>query len=196
MVSVLDDQLANITGTMRQLGMWENTLMVFTSDNGGYVHGPHGPCNTTLPSSDGRNEEERPSSDVGHGTTCFNGEAGPNNWPLRGGKYSGFEGGIRVPAFATGGFLPAEVRGSKLEGLMHIVDWYRTLTQGIAGLDPTDHWAASSGLPPIDSLDMWPMLSGSNLTSPRESILVTEDRPATCGLTLKHNPLDTCSAKT
>jgi arylsulfatase I/J len=31
--------------------------------------------------------------------------------------------GIRVNAFVSGGFLPAKVRGTKLEGMMHIADW-------------------------------------------------------------------------
>merc|ERR1719353_379675 len=132
---------------------------------------PKGKCNTTDASWPGSGE----NTDIGHGTACDNGEAGANNYPLRGGKYSNFEGGIRVNAFASGGYLPTAVRGSKLEGIIHIADWYRTLSQGIAGLDPTDHWAAESGLPPIDSLDVWPMLSGQNLTSPRESILVTNE---------------------
>jgi len=170
MVSFLDDQLGNITTTMKNLGMWENTLMILTSDNGGYVMDPMWACNTTQASWPGSGE----NTDVGHGTACDNGEAGANNYPLRGGKYSNFEGGTRVNAFASGGHLPKAVRGSKLEGMIHIADWYRTLTQGIAGLDPTDHWAAQSGLPAIDSLDVWPMLSGLNLTSPRESILVHE----------------------
>jgi arylsulfatase I/J len=171
MVSFLDDQLGNITNAMKNLGMWDNTLMILTSDNGGYVKSPGGNCNTTDASWPGSGE----NTDVGHGTACANGEAGANNYPLRGGKYSNFEGGIRVNAFASGGYLPEKVRGSKLDGIIHIADWYRTLTQGIAGVDPTDHWAAESGLPPIDSLDVWPMLSGQNLTSPREHFLVTKD---------------------
>ena len=91
-------------------------------------------------------------------------------------RYSNFEGGIRVNAFASGGALPAAVQGSKLEGTIHIADWYRTFAN-MAGQDPTDHVAAASNLPPIDSLDVWPMLSGANLTSPRENIgiIVTKD---------------------
>ena len=43
----------------------------------------------------------------------------------------------------------------------------------LAGVDPTDHAAAAAGLPPIDSLDMWPLLSGANGTSPRTEVLVS-----------------------
>ena len=39
-----------------------------------------------------------------------------------GGKYAMFEGGIRVNAFVSGGFLPASVRGTKLSEMIHIVD--------------------------------------------------------------------------
>ena len=64
MVNVLDDNLANMTTTLKRRGMWDNTLMVLTSDNGGYVKAFDGTCdgNTT------------------HGYACFNGEAGANNW--------------------------------------------------------------------------------------------------------------------
>eukprot|EP00965_Chrysotila_dentata_P175388 5788812-Pleurochrysis_carterae.AAC.2 len=168
MVSYLDDQLANITNTMRALGLWEATLMVLSSDNGGYVKAPMGACNTTHSAS------ASPASDLGHGTTCFNGEAGANNYPLRGGKYSLWEGGIRVAAFVSGGFLPAAVRGTKLQGMVHIADWYGTLC-ALARVDARDARAAAAGLPPIDSVDVWPMLSGRNLTSPRRGFLVNAD---------------------
>lgn len=164
MVNFLDDVLANITDTFKELGMWDNTLMVFSSDNGGFVRDPAGTCNVT----DARSPGASPSSDIGHGTACHNGEAGANNWPLRGGKYSNWEGGIRANAFMSGGFLPEVVRGTRQDGVMHIADWYRTLSEGIAGVDPTDVWAAESDLPPIDSLNMWPMLSGETNLSPRD----------------------------
>lgn len=51
-------------------------------------------------------------------------ESGANNHPLRGGKYSSWEGGIRAAAFAAGGYLPSSVRGTQQEGMMHVADWY------------------------------------------------------------------------
>ena len=43
---------------------------------------------------------------------------------------------------------------------------------GLAGVDPTDHAAAAAGLPPIDSFDLWPLLSGANTTAPRTELLI------------------------
>ena len=123
MIAFLDDQLANITGTMRDLNMWDNTLMVLTSDNGGFVKDPMGRCNTTEPPA---GQDAPFDSNIGHGTACFNGEAGASNFPLRGGKYSMFEGGIRVNAFVSGGYIPASVRGTKLDKIIHVADWYLT----------------------------------------------------------------------
>ena len=64
------------------------------------------------------------SADIGHGVACFNGEAGANNWPLRGGKYTLFEGGIRAAAFVAGGFVPRGARGSRADGIVHVADWH------------------------------------------------------------------------
>ena len=48
---------------------------------------------------------------------------GGNNFPLKGGKHSDWQGGVRVNAFASGGFLPQAMRGQKTEGYIHIADW-------------------------------------------------------------------------
>jgi hypothetical protein len=45
---------------------------------------------------------------------------------------------------------------------------------GLAGVSTFDHAAAAAKLPPVDSLDMWPLLSGANATSPRDTVLVTK----------------------
>ena len=97
------------------------------------------------------------------------GVCGGNNWPLRGGKFTNWEGGVRVNAFVSGGALPVARRGQKEEGLVTIWDWYATYA-GIAGVDPTDHAASAAGLPPIDSIDVWPLLAGANSTPPRTEI--------------------------
>jgi arylsulfatase A-like enzyme len=47
-----------------------------------------------------------------------------NNWPLRGGKKTEFEGGVRVNAFISGGFIPVALRGATREGYIHVCDWW------------------------------------------------------------------------
>ena len=98
--------------------------------------------------------------------------AAANNYPLKGGKHSDWQGGVRVNAFATGGYLPEKMRGQTTEGYIHIADWYSTFC-ALAGVDPTDDRAAKAKLPPIDSLNMWPLISGQNSTSPRVDIPIS-----------------------
>lgn len=145
MVAHIDDVVGNVTAALKAKGMWDQTLFISSSDNGGPL-----------------------ANGVIDGLV---GTSGGNNYPLRGGKIGVLEGGVRVNAFISGGFVPAAVRGTKNEGLMEIADWYATVC-GLAGVSATDHVAAAASLPPVDSLDMWPMLSGANLTSPRTQIAI------------------------
>jgi len=71
-----------------------------------------------------------------------------------------------VNAFVSGGLLPQAVHGTKLEGLGAVWDWYATFAE-LAGVDTTDHTAAVAGLPPVDSISLWPYISGARATSPR-----------------------------
>ena len=137
MVKYFDDVIGELTDALKDKGMWNNTLLVLSSDNGG-------------------------SSSAG------------NNHPLKGTKGSDWQGGIRVNAFVSGGFLPESMREQKTEGYIHLADWYATFSK-LAGVDPTDEVAASAGLPAIDSLDMWPLISGQNSTSPRTDIPISLD---------------------
>jgi len=137
MTNNLDTNIGKLVAALKQKGLYDDTLIVFTSDNGGPVYN--------------------------------NGSAGANNFPLRGGKMSNWEGGVRVNAFASGGFIPTERRGTVETGYITGWDWYATFCQ-LAGVDPEDTKAKAAGLPPIDSKDMWPLLSGQNSTSPRTEI--------------------------
>ena len=97
---------------------------------------------------------------------------GGNNFPLKGGKWTDWQGGVRVNAFVSGGFLPMKMRGKTTDGYVHLADWYSTFS-ALAGVDPTDERAAKAKLPPIDSLNMWPLISGQTKHSPRKDIPIS-----------------------
>ena len=84
-----------------------------------------------------------------------------NNYPLRAGKKTEFEGGVRINAFLAGGFLPAAIRGQRRSGYVHVCDWYATLLP-LAGADPADN---HPGLPPVRAtMHATPMIS-SDITT-------------------------------
>lgn len=145
MVKYADDAIGEIVALIKKRNMWDNTLVVFQTDNGG-------------PSFTGSQHTA-------------------NNYPLKGSKMTNWEGGIRGNAFVSGGFLakvaPKRI-GTKLEGYTHIADWYATFA-ALAGADPTDHKAKAAGLPAIDSLNLWPYISGKQETSPRTEVFADAD---------------------
>ena len=72
LIEGVDDSLGRLLAKLHDLDLAANTIIVFTSDNGGYSAG-------------------------GRGKTPAGTGAGTHNAPLRSGKGSGFEGGLRVP---------------------------------------------------------------------------------------------------
>jgi len=76
---------------------------------------------------------------------------GGNNLPLRGGKRTQFEGGVRVPAFVNSPLLPTSARGATLNSLVHVSDWLPTLAFGLQG--SIDSAVALSGS--FDGVDQW-----------------------------------------
>ena len=147
MLHALDSALGNVTAALKAKGMWEKTIIVFSSDNGGREDG----------------------------------DFGGNNWPLRGMKFTSFEGGTRVAAFMSGGALPAAARGQTATALIHICDWRATFA-ALAGADPFDYKAAAFAgggvLPPIDSMNQWPAIAavaeGKN-TSVRSTMILSSN---------------------
>ena len=131
MVSVADNVTGHLVELLKNNSMWENTIMVVSSDNGGAP------------------EES-------------------SNFPLRGTKGTFFEGGVRSIAFANGGLLPKDMNGKSSEGFIHIADWYPTFCK-LAGVDPSD---SGEGKFPLDGLDVWPIITGENTTTPHKEIVL------------------------
>jgi len=88
MLEHLDNEIGRLLAKLDALGLAENTLVIFTSDNGGLSRVT-------------------------------------NNAPLREGKGSPYEGGIRVPLLVR---WPGKVKaGSECDAPVHTVDFYPTL---------------------------------------------------------------------
>eukprot|EP00730_Choanoeca_flexa_P005232 TRINITY_DN11911_c0_g1_i2.p1 TRINITY_DN11911_c0_g1~~TRINITY_DN11911_c0_g1_i2.p1 ORF type:complete len:521 (+),score=90.40 TRINITY_DN11911_c0_g1_i2:365-1927(+) len=141
MVELLDSGVKNITDALKAKGMWHDTLLTFSSDNGG------------------------PSFD---NTSGCKGENGGNNYPLKGGKLSAFDGGVRVNSFVNGGRLADANRGHVYNGYVHIADLYQTFCE--ASGEPCKD--SANGVPGLDSLSMWPVFTAENMTSPRDRMIL------------------------
>lgn len=91
----MDDGIGQVIDALKETGQYDNTLIIFTSDNGGH-----------LPSQ-------------------------ANNGPLRDGKQSMYEGGLRVP---TSIVLPGKIPAGSVSNQVNLsMDLYPTLLE-IAGI--------------------------------------------------------------
>ena len=91
-----------------------------------------------------------------------------SNYPLKGSKGTFFEGGVRALAFASGGLIPDKMKGKSTDGFIHIADWYTTFCN-LAGVDSSD---SGSGKFDVDGMDVWPIITGSNSTTPHHEIVL------------------------
>lgn len=129
MVSALDAALNAVVDSFKENGLWDDTLMIFSTDNGGNL------------------------------------DMAGNNFPLRGGKFTFWEGGNRGVAFvhsASTELIPTTRRGTTYNGLFHVADWYATICE-VAGLAPP--------VTAIDSISQWPALLSDSGAAPRTEIV-------------------------
>jgi arylsulfatase A len=106
MVKSLDDSVGRVLAHLRQRGLEDNTIVIFTSDNGGYI-----------------------------GVERLRRQRVTNNYPLRSGKGSLYEGGIRVPLLIR---WPGVTRASLCPEPVLLADLYHTLAAGLGIAAPKD----------------------------------------------------------
>ncbi|MGH9841351.1 MAG: sulfatase [Blastocatellia bacterium] len=116
MVKSLDDSVGRVLARLEQRGLANNTIVIFTSDNGGFI-----------------------GKDKGAGPPVT------NNAPLRSGKGSLYEGGIRVPLLIRWpGVTPAGVVCSEPVILMDLFHTLRAVITPDGGAPGSPH--ASDGV--------------------------------------------------
>jgi len=92
---------------------------------------------------------------------------GGTNWPWKGTKMNFFQGGVLGAGFVYSPLLLTAVVGQDVTGILHICDWWLTMCK-LAGGSSGECSDSGPGRHPIDSHDVWPLLTGENNTSPRE----------------------------
>lgn len=113
MITSLDTQIGRIVAALEKKGMRDNTLIFFTTDNGGIknmkVHAPGGKAAVEPPASNGQ---------------------------FRDGKASLYEGGVRLPAIMN---WPAKFKPAIVNEVVHHVDLMPTLLGLAGGKGDPDH---------------------------------------------------------
>ncbi|NQV25337.1 MAG: sulfatase-like hydrolase/transferase [Rhodopirellula sp.] len=99
----LDHAVGRIISALEKSGVRNNTLLVFTSDNGG----------STAENNDLRYPDDN----------CPNGRLTGSNLPLRGIKGDVYEGGTRVPTIVS---WPTRVKPGRVDSPVQIIDWMPT----------------------------------------------------------------------
>lgn len=123
MLKSIDESLGRIVARLDELGLADDTIVIFTSDNGGNVH-----SNTR---EDRRKGNVAPGNRRWESLESYRRYAGylppTNNHPLRAGKGTLYEGGVRIPLVVVWpGKIPAGTRSDELVGTF---DFYPTLLE-------------------------------------------------------------------
>ena len=148
MITDLDTQVGRIVAALKQKNMLDNTLIIFSSDNGG--------ATSALFATGARSPEERGESggvELGSKTPASNGD-------LRGGKGSLHEGGVRVPTIF---YWSGKLKPGIVNEPLGMVDVMPTVLALAGAKGSPDH--------PFDGKNIWATLAESQ-PSPHDDILI------------------------
>lgn len=146
MIEHVDESVGIIKQTVDDLGLADNTVFIFTSDNGGVDN-----RYDNIPLLGGESQDVYPED---HPLRYI----ATSNAPLRAGKGTLYEGGIRVPLIVRWpGKVPA---GATSEALVSTVDFYPTLLALSGGTAPEGQV--------LDGFSMLPALRENQFDPERE----------------------------
>ena len=129
MVEAMDESLGRIRAKLKELGLEDNTIVIFTADNGGM-------------------SASNQYRGINHPRATLNSRFASSNLPLRGAKGWNYEGGIRVPLIVhwPGTTKPNTTSAAMVTG----TDFYPTLLEmlGLPAL-PEQHVDGKSFVPAL-----------------------------------------------
>jgi arylsulfatase A-like enzyme len=145
MLKCVDDSLGRILDKLDALGLAENTLFIFYSDNGGNCH--------SWRADDQKLQTVKPGHPLYETVQSYRKWAGPeaptNNSPLREGKGRIYEGGQRVPLMVR---WPGKIQaGTTSDTVVGAIDLYPTILDAIGLERPVGHI--------VDGLSFLPVLT-------------------------------------
>lgn len=147
MITAMDDAIGKVVAALEAKGIQKNTLIIFSSDNGGPVSG--------LFATGARSPEEREQEGLTEGAPP------PINKPYRNGKGTLYEGGVRTVAWMN--WSEKIKPGSVVNEPIHMVDIFPTLVDLAGG-------SLTKGKP-LDGKDVWGTITQGK-PSPHKDLLI------------------------
>lgn len=146
MIRSVDESLGRVLDKLDELGLADETLFLFTSDNGGNVH-----SNRADDLKTANLKPENPKNAAIEEWRRWAGGEGPtNNAPLREGKGRIYEGGQRVPLMIR---WPGRVApGSTSDEVVAAIDYFPTILEAVGTPRPVGQV--------VDGVSLLPVLEG------------------------------------
>ena len=146
MIRSVDESLGRVLDKLDELGLADETLFLFTSDNGGNVH-----SNRADDLKTANLKPENPKNAFIEEWRRWAGGEGPtNNAPLREGKGRIYEGGQRVPLMIR---WPGRVApGSTSDEVVAAIDYFPTILEAVGTPRPVGQV--------VDGVSLLPVLEG------------------------------------